>query len=218
MDNMAHKFKLSGKSAFLIFMIFLSFNSICLGAPAPSKTVSRPPLDNELDNIKQVLENTVTAINQKDTKKLIQYFSKDFTLITLENKKITPLQSFLDYWDILFKGNQATLKNLIINIQIDPEAIYLDKKIAILQGAANEKFVYFKGDEQILYTRWTAVLEKNAQSKNEWKISAIHHSSGITKSMLTDLQSQMLKTALGGLVVGLVLGMLFISLSRKTRH
>jgi ketosteroid isomerase-like protein len=172
----------------------------------------------ELDNIKKVLNETVEAINLRSIEKISPHFSEDFALITLENKKITPRQAFLDYWNNLFKGDKATVKNLTLEIQIDPEPIYIDSKIAILQGTAIENFTYFKGDNQILHTRWTAILEKKSQKQSQWIISAIHHSSGITKSMLNKLQSQLFKTALGGLVIGLVLGMLIISLSRKSKH
>ncbi len=195
----------------------ITMNTIGYAQPSVAKSAENP-VHSELDNIKQTLNNTTEAINLKDVKKLATYFSKDFTLITLENKKIAPLQSFVEYFEGLFKGDKATVKNLRVEIQIDPEPIYLDKKIAIIQGSANEEFTYFKGEKQVLHTRWTAVLEKNSARNTEWEISAMHHSSGITKSMLNDLQSQMLKTALGGLVIGLVLGMLFISLSRKTKR
>lgn len=203
-----------------IMLIGLSGISPSSHAKEANKTTTLETKVNhtELDNVKKTLNQTVNAVNQKNSAKLAELLTKDFTLITLENKKITPLPAFLDYFNGLFKGNTAPVKNLILEIEIDPEPIYLDTKIAIVQGTANEQFFYYKGDDQVLHTRWTMVLEKNKASQTEWQISAIHHSSGITQSLLTALQSQMLKTALGGLVVGLVLGMMFISLSRKTKR
>lgn len=204
----------------ILIVVLITFGSINLKTTAYAQT-ARPMqkvIESDLDKVKQTLSQANEAINLKDINKLSSHFTKEFTLINLENKKIAPLQSFLDYFDALFNGDKATVKNLVINIQIDPEPIYLDKKIAIIQGSANEAFTYYKGKNQILHTRWTAVLEKNSLNKHEWQISAMHHSSGITKSMINDVQSQILKTALGGLVVGLVLGMLFISLPRKNKR
>lgn len=211
---------------FCSFTAYLFIMLIGIGGISPlsyaKETNTTPTTEiahTELGNIKKTLNQTVEAVNQKNSAKLAELLTKDFTLITLENKKITPLPTFLEYFDGLFKGKAAPVKNLILDIQLDPEPIYLDAKIAIVQGTANEQFFYYKGDDQVLHTRWTMILEKNkAASHTEWQISAIHHSSGITQSMLTSLQSQMLKTALGGLVVGLVLGMMFISLSRKTKR
>lgn len=205
-----------------LFIIIISMGGISPISHAKEinkKTTSEVKVANtELDNIKKTLNQMVDAVNQKNSTKLTELLTQDFTLITLENKKITPLPAFLDYFNGLFKGKTAPVKNLILDIQPDPEPIYLDAKIAIIQGTANEQFFYYKGDDQVLHTRWTMVLEKNKTSQSEWQISAIHHSSGITQSMLASLQSQMLKTALGGLVVGLVLGMMFISLSRKAKR
>lgn len=204
---------------FLILINIVGISAISHAKDANNKlaTSSSEIPHIELDNIKKILNQTVEAVNQKNSERLAELLNKDFTFITLENKKITPLPDFLEYFDGLFKGKTAPVKNLILEIQIDPEPIYLDSKIAIVQGTANEQFFYYKGDNQVLNTRWTIVLEKNKANHTEWQISALHHSSGITQSMLTSLQSQMLKTALGGLVVGLVLGMFFISLSRKNK-
>lgn len=218
---MERKFCLFATYLFVMFISIGAISPISYAKEANNNKITSPTSEitnTELENIKKTLNQTVEAVNQKNSAKLAELLTKDFTLITLENKKITPLPSFLEYFDGLFKGKAAPVKNLILDIQLDPEPIYLDAKIAIVQGTANEQFFYYKGDNQVLHTRWTMVLEKNKTSGTEWQISAIHHSSGITQSMLTSLQSQMLKTALGGLVVGLVLGMLFISLSRKTKR
>jgi hypothetical protein len=207
----------------LTFVLLLIMNLANIGITPiayalPEDTNKQASIPPELDNIKKVLNETVEGINLKNIEKISPHFSNNFALITLENKKIAPFQAFLDYWDTLFKGDKATVKNLTLEIQIDPEPIYMDKKIAILQGTAIENFTFFKGDNQILHTRWTAILEKKSPKQSEWVISAIHHSSGITKGMLNKLQSQLFKTTLGGVIIGLVLGILVISLSRKTKH
>lgn len=198
------------KNFFLAFL--LVFNIINLSSVAYAET------SNELNKIKELIQRVTQAFNAKDSEKLASYFTDTFTLITLENQKITPLPSFLVYWDTLFKGDKASVKKFTLEMQIDPDPIYMDNKIAILQGSAKEEFVYYKGDDQTLHTRWTAVLEKNPSKSSEWKVSAIHHSSGITKTMLNKIQSELFKTTLGGLIVGLVLGILIISLSRKTKN
>lgn len=207
----------------LTFVLLLIMNLANIGITPiayalPEDTNKQASIPPELDNIKKVLNETVEGINLKNIEKISPHFSNNFALITLENKKIAPFQAFLDYWDTLFKGDKATVKNLTLEIQIDPDPIYMDKKIAILQGTAIENFTFFKGDNQILHTRWTAILEKKSPKQSEWVISAIHHSSGITKGMLNKLQSQLFKTTLGGVIIGLVLGILVISLSRKTKH
>lgn len=206
---------------FILIAALITIGGINLNTIAYAQTTHKPAekvTESDLDKVKETLNQTIEAINLKEVKKFSSYLSKDFTLITLENKKIAPLQSFLEYFNGLFNGDKATVKNVVIDLQIDPDPIYLDKKIAIIQGSANETFTYYKGEKQILHTRWTAILEKNSAHNSEWQISALHHSSGITKSMLNDLQAQMLKTALGGLAIGLVLGMLFISLSRRNKR
>ena len=207
----------------LTFVLLLIMNLANIGITPiayalPEDTNKQASIPPELDNIKKVLNETVEGINLKNIEKISPHFSNNFALITLENKKIAHFQAFLDYWDTLFKGDKATVKNLTLEIQIDPDPIYMDKKIAILQGTAIENFTFFKGDNQILHTRWTAILEKKSPKQSEWVISAIHHSSGITKGMLNKLQSQLFKTTLGGVINGLVLGILVISLSRKTKH
>src|SRR5690348_14181476 len=117
-------------SLFISFLLMLLIANMGMGSTTYAEVAT--PNQTELVEVRKVLNQAVEAINLKDIHKMSPLFSKDFTLITLENKKITSLESFLSYWEGLFTGDKATVKKLILDIQLDPEPIYLDKKIAVI--------------------------------------------------------------------------------------
>lgn len=193
-------------------VIFLAMGLFYTPLVEAGKSVSAP-LDKNIEEVKDIILKGSEAVNSGDITKILPVITDDFTLITIENLKLSSKAEFQDWWKNVLYGDKHKVKKFTFEPLIDEHAIYISKDLAILQGSAESTYAFINGGERTFHTRWTAIL---SHQKGQWKIQAMHHSSGLAEGQMADARSQLMKTALGGLLAGLVIGMLLMSLMKRT--
>lgn len=187
-----------------IFTAF--FVAMLLGALPLS--LSAQERENDHEALRAVLKTSKEAINTANFDLLKPILSSnDFTVITVDNRKFNSLEEFKHYWSGLFEGPDAVLSRIEINPVADEKTKFLAQNIGLVQGTSNDSYHFTDGDTRQMTTRWTAVVEKEAEN---WKIMSIHFSSNILDNPVLNAvkdktQNYLIIVGLLGLILGFVL-------------
>src|SRR5204862_3763530 len=104
----------------------------------------------------------------------------------------------------LFTGDKHPLKKIEVDSQADTLTEFLDDNTGVVHGTSSDKYHFTDGDIISMKTRWTAVVQKD---KAVWKLVTVHFSADLLDNPVLDIaKSFAIKAALGGLVVGLLVG------------
>lgn len=165
--------------------------------------------------LRELMNECTNAMNQGKFDQLKPYLDEQFTIITVDNSKLSSLASFQDYWDKIFKGDKPLLTKLTIKPEADDKTHFITDEIGVVHGTSKEKYHFTDGDVRKMNTRWTAVVHKE---NDQWKLMKIHFSSNILDNpVLSALKGQMFKVAVIGACVGFVLGLFFMLFMRRKK-
>lgn len=165
--------------------------------------------------LRELMKECTNAMNQGKFDQLKPYLDEQFTIITVDNSKLSSLASFQDYWDKIFKGDKPLLTKLTIKPEADDKTYFITDDIGVVHGISNERYHFTDGDVRKMSTRWTAVVHKE---DDQWKLMKIHFSANILDNpVLSALKAQMFKVAVIGVCVGFVLGLFFMLFMRRKK-
>ncbi len=179
----------------------------------PVVSVNAQDREQDHEELRALLRTLTEAVNSRDLDRARPLTHSRFTMITVDNKKFTSLDDFEAYWEGLFTGENALLTKAELRPEADGPTEFLSEDIGVVHGTSNEVFRFVDGEERVMKTRWTAVVQKE---DGVWKLSRAHFSANILDNpVLRAAQSFSYWLAGGGLIVGFILGGLITYLIRR---
>lgn len=169
--------------------------------------------------LRALLQGIETAINTQKYGDLAQYFDEKLHVTTINQNVITTPAGIDAYFKEWF-GEGGYLKKLDIKLNADGlTQLYGDAQNpswGLVYGDGIEQYQLVDGRYLDMKTRWTATVTKGQDGK--WRILALHIGTNFYDNPIYHAVEQSRKYyALGGLVVGLLLGALGLAFVRRKR-
>jgi len=179
---------------------------------APARSEERAA-DHEA--LRALMKLAAEALNTRNFDLIAPHLHPSFTVVTVDNRKITSLDEFRTYWNGLFTGPGAVLKQIEARPEADALTEFLDADTGVTHGSSNDVYHFTDGEVRSMRSRWTVVVEK---APDGWKLAKAHFSANIMDNPVLDAaKSMLIKTALGTAVLGLALGALIMALVKRKR-
>lgn len=162
------------------------------------------------DQLRELLKRGAEALNTRKLDAMAPYLHPDFTVVTVDNRKLRGLPEFKQYWNGLFEGKDAVLKSIETKPEADDLSRFLDDNTGMSFGTSDDRYTFNDGDVRQMKSRWSAVVQKDGDA---WKIVSVHFSANLLDNPVLDAAKQAVqKWALIagaiGIAVGLALGFL----------
>ena len=163
------------------------------------------------DQLRELLTRGAEALNTRKLDAMAPYLHPDFTVVTVDNRKIRGLPEFKQYWNGLFEGKEAVLRSIETKPEADELSRFLDDNTGMSFGTSDDRYTFSDGEVRQMKSRWSAVVQKH---DNAWKIVSVHFSASLFDNPVLDAAKQavqkwaLIAGALGiaiGLAIGLVL-------------
>lgn len=160
------------------------------------------------NELRQLLQTVTAAINTQDYDKMLPVISDHASITPITAHFLENKQAIVPYIDSFF-GKDKFIKSFNVNFTPDElTELSADKTWGISHGSGLEHYILNDGREYDIKTRWTATL---VLENNQWKIKTMHISTNFLDNPILDETSAAIKKmlilgAIGGLVVGLILG------------
>jgi hypothetical protein len=170
------------------------------------------------EELRGLLQGIEAAINTEKYGDLKQYFDDKLKITTINQNVISTPDGIDAYFKEWF-GKGGYLKKL--DIKLNPDALtdlYGDPanpSWGLVYGSGTENYQLVDGRNLAMKTRWTATVVKEADGK--WRILALHIGTNFYDNPIFAAVKDSTKYyAVGGLVLGLLLGVLgMVFLRRK---
>lgn len=201
----------------LLFAVILIFPSwtwaqVSNAAPAPAATEER---HEDHEALRGLMKKAAEALGTRNFDAIAPLLHKSFTVVTVDNRKLAGLDEFRSYWNGLFSGPNAVLKSIEVHPEADGLTEFLDADTGVTHGTSNDVYHFADGDTRTMKTRWTAVVEKEADG---WKLVKVHFSASLLDNPVVDAaKAYAYKAAAGGLVIGLAIGGVVVALLKRKR-
>src|SRR5271170_2325541 len=124
------------------------------------------------EELRAVLSTVETAINDAKFDQMLPVISQDIRATTINQEVISNRDEVTGYFNRWF-GPGGYLKKL--HMTLHPDALTelsADKSWGLVRGSGVETYTLSDGRVFDMLTRWTAVLQKDADSK--WRLRSIH--------------------------------------------
>jgi ketosteroid isomerase-like protein len=163
------------------------------------------------EELRAVLAAMQNAINAGKFDDMLPVISPDVRATPITQEVISKRDEVSGYFKRWF-GPGGFLKSLQMTLTADAlTELSADKTWGLARGSGLERYTLADGRIYDMKTRWTAVVQKEADGK--WRLRGIHIGTDfLDNPILTDAKSKVLKVGLasagGGLLVGVVLGFL----------
>lgn len=187
--------------------------------PAPSEpTKAANPGDEAIHNELRGLLKTVTmAINEEQYERLTPILSEQAHVVLINQDVISRKEQIKPYLDKWF-GSGGFLKSLRVKLEADVlTELSADRSWGLGYGTGVETYTLADGRTFAMPTRWTAVVQKEADGV--WRIRAIHQGTNFMDNPVMDgvvgKTSQWLALGAAG---GLALGVLLTWLVLRRKH
>jgi ketosteroid isomerase-like protein len=189
-------------------------------SPAQDTTTPAPPAATEErhadhEALRALMKNAVEALNTRNFDAIAPSLHKNFTVVTVDNRKVTGLDEFKSYWNSLFTGPGAVLTQIEARPQADELTQFLDADTGITHGSSSDVYHFSDGKVRTMNSRWTVVVEKDPDG---WKIAKVHFSANLLDNPVLDaVKAGIYKAAIGGLLAGLIVGAGIVALLKRRR-
>lgn len=165
--------------------------------------------------LRGLLKTATEALTTRRFDAIAPLLHRDFTIITVDNRKLTSLEEFKAYWNALFEGEDAVLERIEVGAEADELTRFLDGDSGIAHGTSTDTYHFRNGDVRTMQSRWSAVVQ---QEDGVWKLVAVHFSANLLDNPVLDAtRAGSLRLAGSALVGGLVLGVIVTWLVRRRR-
>lgn len=208
----------------LMPLVLSFFMSLIMSSAQALETPTTPASDanqvhkKDHEDLTKLRETTEKAINERNFDLLKPYLvQNNLTVITVDGQKFSSLDAFRDYWTKLFENKTYGLDRIEVKPVADGPTEFLCDTVGVCHGTSNDSYVFKSGETKIMPERWTAVCVKDG---GDWKVSRIIFSANILDNPVVsaakdELQKFILISAGAGLVIGIAIGALGASMSRK---
>jgi ketosteroid isomerase-like protein len=170
------------------------------------------PRGDDRKRLRAMLAEFEAAINAQSIERMVAQMDDNVTVIWLNAEVSRGKDEVKAYYGRMVGHDKAILKKYLTKATLGaPAKFYGD--IAIPDGAAADEFYPIARGFFTLDSRWSSTMVKNA---GEWKIVSLHLSSNVFNNPLLDeIKADIVKAAVVGFVVGLVLMYLIMWLMRR---
>ncbi len=177
---------------------------------AATSPMAQEPRKADHDQLRELMKRGAEALNTRKLDAMAPYLHPDFTVVTVDNRKLRGLPEFKQYWNGLFEGKDAVLKSIVTKPEADELSRFLDDNTGMSFGTSDDLYTFNDGDVRQMKSRWSAVVQKDGDA---WKIVSVHFSANLLDNPVLDAAKQAVqKWALIagaiGIAVGLALGFL----------
>ena len=157
-----------------ILIVFTTAASISVGQEAS-------PVDVH-DELRQLRDGLLEAIHQKNAEELVGLVHEEIVMTAQDGTELNTIrkkEGVRDYIQRLFTGENAGVRELILNVEVDELTILHGDDAGVAFGHSRDKYVLRDGTQFELPTRWTATV---VHTDDGWKLASLHVSSNLFKN------------------------------------
>lgn len=187
---------------------FILLAVVAFGLVAPAFAEEKRSQDH--DQLRALLKLGAEALTTRKVEPMLPYLHPEFTVVTVDNRKLKGVAELQQYWNEVFNGKTPLLKSMVSRPEADQLTTFLDDNSGIVYGTSNDRYTFMDGDVRDMSTRWSAVVQKDGKI---WKLVSIHFSTNVLNNPVVDAAKSAAKRAMiiagaFGLAIGLVIGFL----------
>ena len=189
-------------------MVFVALTILTVGLPIPASAQEERSQDH--DQLRAMLKLGAEALTTRQLNAIAPYLHPEFTMVTVDNRKLKGASELQQYWDELFNGEAPLLKAMEARPEADQPTTFLDDNSGVVYGKSNDRYTFMDGDVREMTSRWSAVVQKDAGT---WKLVSVHFSANLLDNPVIDVakdtaRRMMIIIGVVGLVAGLAIGFL----------
>lgn len=161
------------------------------------------PAMQDHQQLRALLVSVRDAFNAGDRTAFMQYMHPTFSATMVTQELLTSRADLDQFLDKYFGGEQPIIQKLTMDPVADTLTYIIDGRFGVVHGTSTETYELSTGT-QVLHTRWTAaVIKENGQ----WQVLALHNGTNfLDNPVLTVAKKASVVMAIGGLLIGLILG------------
>ena len=176
----------------------------------PTGALAQEERKQDHDQLRALMKKGAEALSTRNLDVMAPYVHPDFTVVTIDNKKLKGIAELKAYYDSLFEGKGALLKAIEVRPEADEATDFLDANSGVSFGTSNDRYTFLDGDVREMKSRWSAVVQKDGDT---WKLVNVHFSANILDNPVLNaaksaLRNTMLIAGAVGLLVGVAIGFL----------
>ena len=162
------------------------------------------------DQLRALLKRGAEALNTRQLDPMAPYLHPEFTLVTVDNRKLKGIAGLQGYLNELFDGESPMLKSMEVRPEADELTTFLDEDSGVVYGTSNDRYTFAEGDVREMTSRWSAVVQKDGET---WKLVSVHFSANLLDNPVIDAAKNTARRMIiivggVGLAVGLAIGFL----------
>lgn len=183
---------------------------LTLGLSPPASAQEERSQDHE--QLRALLRRGAEALTTRQVDPMAPYLHPEFTVVTVDNRKLKGIAELQRYWNELFGGKAPLLKSMEARPEADKLTTFLDDNTGVVYGTSNDRYTFADGDVREMTSIWSAVVQKDG---GIWKLVSVHFSANVLDNPVLDAaksaaQRMAIIVGVAGLVVGLVIGFLLV--------
>jgi len=176
----------------------------------PTGALAQEERKQDHDQLRALVKKGAEALSTRNLDAMAPYVHPNFTVVTIDNKKLKGIAELKAYYDSLFEGKGALLKAIEVRPEADEATDFLDANSGVSFGTSNDRYTFLDGDVREMKSRWSAVVQKDGDT---WKLVNVHFSANILDNPVLNaaksaLRNTMLIAGAVGLLVGVAIGFL----------
>jgi uncharacterized protein (TIGR02246 family) len=177
-----------------------------------SSAFAQTASDATHDELRALNVAITKAMNENDVDGILAFAHSNVVFTTMNGDVARGHQALRDYYAKMMTGPDKVVEKVTVNFLADDLTIlYQSDTMGVCYGKTQDNYVLTDGTKLDLSARWTATFVKE---NGKWLVAAFHYSANIFNNPVLDRLKKLFPAlAIGGLVVGLVLGVL---LGRKS--
>jgi hypothetical protein len=167
---------------------------------------SAEPRHADHEQLRAMLKTVAGSLNSRDFDALAPLVADKFSVVTMDQKRLTSLDEVKGYFNGFFAGDKPLLKKVTFNPQADALTDFLSQNVGVCHGSSQDVYDFSDGDTRSMASRWSAVVVKE---HGVWELTSLHVGVSLMDNpVLAALKASLPKAAGLGALLGLVLGLL----------
>jgi ketosteroid isomerase-like protein len=190
----------------LLFAALLTFPVLSYAAENDSHAEDRKAL-------RAIVADFETGLNEKKLDKLLVHLDDKAVMTFMTTDVAVGKQAVLAFYDKMFKGPDAPLKDQRTKASIDNQAIFHGNTI-VATGRTKDVFTLKNGKIYSFNTRWVAsAIKKN----NTWKVVSVDFSvDPFDNVVIEELKQTVWRNSIIAFIAGLIIAFALVKFRRKT--
>lgn len=182
--------------------------------PANLAQTAKGEREQDHEALRALLRTVTDSINNDDLNALDLVLHDSFSITMVDQAHITSIDEFRAYFRDRFESEGALLESLMIEPTADILTEFVSDTVGVNYGTSVDTYTLKGGRKVVLHSRWTATTVKTDEG---WKISTVHAGVNMLDNpILRALEKVRYFWGVGGAVIGLIAGLVFVFVKRAT--